>query len=225
MISTRHPPTLWPRFGLSWNSWHWGPKRTVESCPYIDIRSWHRKGLIVLGMLFPWPGRLGHADHLWVTVEETQLLLRYRHKTHGDILERIPMTWTLCHFGGQRPWFHCPRTEGGRRCGRRVAVLYAAGFSFLCRNCCRLAYQSQQQDRLSRLESKIQRIRRRLGGSTDLKEPFPSKPKRMHWRTYERLRQQGEETECALLVAMKEKLQYVQQRMDKLTLRLANLLA
>jgi hypothetical protein len=31
----------------------------------------------------------------------------------------------------------------------------------------------------------------RLGGSNDPLEPFPQKPRGMHWRTYERLREQA----------------------------------
>jgi MFS family permease len=34
-------------------------------------------------------------------------------------------------------------------------------------------------------------IKMRLGGSGDPFEPFPQKPRRMHWRTYERLREQA----------------------------------
>ena len=36
----------------------------------------------------------------------------------------------------------------------------------------------------------------RLGGSPDQFEPFPAKPRRMHQRTYERLRAQAEEPEA-----------------------------
>ena len=31
----------------------------------------------------------------------------------------------------------------------------------------------------------------RLGGSNDPLDPFPQKPRGMHWRTYERLREQA----------------------------------
>jgi hypothetical protein len=34
---------------------------------------------------------------------------------------------------------------------------------------------------------KAQRIRVRLGGSANMLNDFPEKPKGMHWRTYERL--------------------------------------
>ncbi len=43
--------------------------------------------------------------------------------------------------------------------------------------------------------TKTQAIRRRLGGSANLIEPFPEKPARMHWRTYDRLHRQAREAE------------------------------
>jgi hypothetical protein len=200
----------------------WRPRQTVQSCPHIDVRLWQRKGLLVPGMIFFWPGRLGHADDLRVRVEETRVVLRYRVQAYGNITAAILMTWTLCHFGGQRPWFECPGRERRRRCGQRVAVLYKVGGFFLCRQCGGLTYQSQRQNSLSRLRSKARKIRLRLGGDTDLHTPLPPKPKRMHARTYARLRQEGEEIESLLLAAMGQKLQHLQQKLDRLPLRRAS---
>ena len=59
--------------------------------------------------------------------------------------QRVPITWTECHFGGgRRPWFTCSTHVNGRYCGRRVAMLYLAGEFFACRKCYGLAYASQQ---------------------------------------------------------------------------------
>ena len=61
------------------------------------------------------------------------------------------------------------------------------GGYFLCRSCLDLVYESQREDRATRLISKAQKIRGRLGGSTSLMDPFPAKPKGMHWRSYSQL--------------------------------------
>jgi hypothetical protein len=37
---------------------------------------------------------------------------------------------------------------------------------------------------------KAQKIRRQLGGSLSMVDGFPPKPRGMHWKRYERLRQQ-----------------------------------
>jgi len=71
-------------------------------------------------------------------------------------------------------------------CGRQVTKLYHAGRLFACRHCSRLAYASQQESAHFRGLWKAQKIRMRLGGSANMLEDFPEKPKGMHWRTYER---------------------------------------
>ena len=74
--------------------------------------------------------------------------------------------------------------SGGRRCGRRVAVLYGLRDYFACRHCYRLAYESQQEPIRMRGLIKAQKILTRLGAKPDVLDPFPEKPPRMHWRTY-----------------------------------------
>ncbi len=55
---------------------------------------------------------------------------------------------------------------------------------------------------MSRAIRRAQKIRMRLGGSANLSAPFPSKPKGMHWRTYERLRRNEEAAQQRSLAGM-----------------------
>ena len=133
------------------------------------------------------------------------MILRYRHgggsSASGDwedVMEPISLTWTACNFGGERPWFVCP----GAGCGRRVADLYggSAGRYLLCRHCYDLVYESQRDNKMHRAQD----IRRRLGGSANTTEPYPEKPKGMHWRTYGRLKREHHEAEAEQLLGMRE---------------------
>jgi hypothetical protein len=98
-----------------------------------------------------------------------------------SVEQRVLLVWTRCHLGGGRPWFLCA-------CGRRVAKLYQCGAPvFACRQCCGLAYRSQQEIPRHRAISRVQKFRMRLGGSANLLEPFPARPRGMHRMTYYRL--------------------------------------
>jgi hypothetical protein len=101
--------------------------------------------------------------------------------------QRVPITWTACHFGGHRAWFRCPVYFKGRYCGRRVALLYGAGDLFACRHCYGFAYASRQETPTYRGVNRARKIRMRLGGSPDLLQPFPKRPRGMHRGTYMRL--------------------------------------
>jgi hypothetical protein len=135
-----------------------------------------------------------------VRTEWDAVILIYRSRSWGtsewkSIEQRVPITWTACHLGGQRPWFVCSVYCNGRCCGRRAAVLYGAGELFACRRCYGLAYASQQETPMHRGIGQAQKIRMRLGANANLCEPFPEKPKGMHWRTYLRLRARAEAAE------------------------------
>ncbi|HRD95851.1 MAG TPA: hypothetical protein PLA97_05550 [Rubrivivax sp.] len=88
--------------------------------------------------------------------------------------QRVPIERTRCHYGGMRPWFHCPR------CQRRVAVLFLRNGRFMCRHCGRVAYSSQSDDLIGKTWRREQRLESRLG-------PNWTRPKGMHLRTYERI--------------------------------------
>ena len=130
----------------------------------------------------------------WIDVEtdHDRIYLKYRVRSYGedwsDVEQGIPVVWTPCRFGGERPWFMCSVPSNGAHCWRRVIKLYGAGRFFACRHCYRLAYASQQESAHQRSLGKSQKIRMRLGGSPNMLEEFPDKPKGMHWRTYDRWR-------------------------------------
>jgi len=173
--------------------WAGGGRTTCESCKSIDVRSWHRAGRLSEGQSFlcSWSCNGEPSGKISVRTEQERVVLSYKCHRYGSdwksIEQRIPIVWTACRYGGRRPWFECSVYSNGRYCGRRVAKLYLGDELFACRRCFQLVYASQQERPHYRALSQAQNLRVRLGGSGSLDEPFPPKPKGMHWKTYERL--------------------------------------
>jgi hypothetical protein len=105
---------------------------------------------------------------------------------HDDGRQEIRLVFVPANFGGRKWFFICPRTY------RRVSVLWKPPGSpyFACRQAFRrqVAYLSQFEGPRDRGISRARAIRKRLGGGDDTLAPFPEKPARMRWKTYERLR-------------------------------------
>jgi hypothetical protein len=170
-----------------------GGKTTVESCRCIDVLDWHRRGCLGSPRRFSWAWTRdgSRVASINVETERHRVILKYRSRRYGgdwaSVKQQFPVAWTPCRFGGERPWFVCSVYANGTYCGRQVIKLYHAGRLFACRHCSRLAYDSQQESGHLRGLGKAQKIRMRLGGSANMLDDFPEKPKGMHWRTYERL--------------------------------------
>ena len=120
---------------------------------------------------------------------------------HGTGRTRVDLVYTDQHLGGRRRWFACPA------CGHRCKLLYQRVGHLACRTCHDLAYASQRESQEDRLRRRARAIRLRLGGSANLLEPFPERPKGMHSDTYSRWRRKGMNAEHAILDAMQEALQ------------------
>jgi hypothetical protein len=169
-------------------------KNTTDGYRSIDVRNLARLGHLRPGSSFSF-----HWSQLGVPVASVQahagansVVLSDRQRPYGsDQWEQkdypVRLVRTPSHYGGERTWFLCP----ARGCGRRVAILYG-GDIFACRHCHCLAYRSQREQGYQRALSHTQAIRVRLGGSGSIADPFPSKPKGMHWSTYQRLRLEAE---------------------------------
>lgn len=121
-----------------------------------------------------------HGDHL---------ILDYKSREHGDewepIRDRILLSFTTPNYGGRRAWFVCPS------CNRRKRVLWGRKY-YRCAACWGMKHDSQYVDRASRLLDRAEKIKIRLGGRAGCYEPFPPKPKGMHWRTYNAQRDEFE---------------------------------
>jgi ribosomal protein S14 len=133
----------------------------IEEHGRLDIRFFHKNKLLRPGLSFPFHWTRGGktSGNIQIKIENGYLILTYRctrYEESEDVQEKVYLAWTPCNYGGERPWFRCPG------CGRRVAVLIAAGKLFLCRHCYRLKYCSQLESNLDRANSKVQKLRDRL---------------------------------------------------------------
>ncbi|MDO8775186.1 MAG: hypothetical protein Q7K57_42070 [Burkholderiaceae bacterium] len=163
-----------------------GKSETSDSSP-LDIRKISRKGLLVPGRSFSWEWTVNDrvVSGISIRVESGALVLSYRKKSTGENVEQRVQTQTsACHLGGQRHWFTCPK------CCKRVAVLYAPGRYFACRQCGGLAYATQKEGIGNRASTKADKIRIRLGWQAGILNGEGGKPKGMHWKTYQRLKSQ-----------------------------------
>ena len=158
----------------------YGARSICESCMLIDVRRWHRKGLLSAGQHFTNSWTFGDepAGTIGVRTEANAVVLTYRTRSWQaadwkSISQRVPITWTDLHFGGRRPWFICSMYCHGQYCGRRVAVLYRLLDYFACRHCYGPVYESQQEPTYMRGLLKAQKILTRLGARPDIFKPFP----------------------------------------------------
>jgi hypothetical protein len=59
---------------------------------------------------------------------------------------------------------------------------------------------------------RAQSIREKLGGSANMMEPFPERPKGMHHKTYWRLREEHADAEMVQLAGMREWLDKLERK-------------
>ena len=163
-----------------------GKPETHDAMP-LDIRKLTRKGLLVPGnsLSYKWSVNDQQVAGISIRVEFNYgLMLSYRVKSTGEVVEQLVQTQTSpCHLGGQRRWFTCPG------CNKKVAMLYAPGKYFACRQCGGLAYATQKEGIGDRASRRADKIRKRLGWEAGILNGSGCRPKGMHKSTYQRLKQ------------------------------------
>jgi hypothetical protein len=97
----------------------------------IDVRHWCRNGLLRPGQKFDcsWSRRGKRTGSIEVLPTSDAVILLFCWRASEEekwksFEQRVPLTWTTCHFGGARPWFVCTEDAGeGQCCSKRVAKL------------------------------------------------------------------------------------------------------
>ena len=158
-------------------------KGVVEGCLSIDLRRFSREGHLTHGNIFNCRMTRGNEtlDQVLVLVQAGSLNLFYRNKS-----QIIMFATTECHLGGSRRWLRCG-------CGKRAAILYAGGSQFACRHCLQLNYKTQHLEPHERLAIKAHKLRDQLGWPRGFLSGHETKPKGMHWATFEGLAVKAED--------------------------------
>ncbi|SRR5258708_4963684 len=182
-------------------------KLTTDMVPAIDIRQLQRSCELVPGnrILETWTCGGLIAAQVEIDIQHNQLSIRYTRVSSSGEREPVecvvPVASTPCNYGGVRWWFCCPD------CRKRIAVIYILGRTCSCRRCNYLVYRSQRERVGERARDRAQKIRVRLGGSANLLERFPAKPKWMHWRTYQDLETKALEDQARNLESLRSMLE------------------
>ena len=183
-----------------------------DSMP-LDIRKITRKGLLMPGNGFTWQWLVNDRQIAAISIRvdlNQDMVLSYRMKSTSELVEQRVQTQTSpCHWGGQRHWFTCPR------CSKRVAVLYAPGQYFACRECGGLGYATQKEGAGDRVSTKADKLRKRLRWAAGILNGDGGKPKGMHWTTYQRLKRDHDALAQVSLNEIGRKLGFLQKLLEE----------
>jgi DNA-directed RNA polymerase subunit RPC12/RpoP len=104
-------------------------------------------------------------------------------------VQRFRIVWIPTYFGRHRAILVCSS------CGRRAIRLFSRYGNYACRHCHRAQYLSQKQN-ATRKRLAACKLRLKLGGLPDIREPLPPKAKWKHKRRYQALRNQVQTLEA-----------------------------
>jgi len=112
--------------------------------------------------------------------EDDSLFVKYYRGYYSISVEKKP-----CNFGGYYYFFHCPK------CDKRMRKLYCIEGQYMCRKCGNLCYYTQRlepQRRACHMQNKVEEFVKNRAGN--IKEGI--KPPRMHYKTFEKLKDKAE---------------------------------
>jgi hypothetical protein len=150
-----------------------GYQLKAEHTLKVDIRVWHKRGLLWVGGTNSWSWSRGgeSAGTIRFTVNADSIRLAY--SVNGqDASQTVRLSVTPCRYGGSRSWFECPVCRG------RAAVLFMRAGRFACRQCQKVSYSSQSSSAHDRANIRYHQLHALIEAG---------KPKWQRWATFERL--------------------------------------
>lgn len=155
-----------------------GNREKAEHLMRLDIREWHRRGLLWNGGCNAWVWSRGGERTGSITFSVSDSTINLIYGINGvDASQRIARTATPCYYGGFRQWFRCPI------CQKRTALLYLRSCRFACRKCQRVSYSSQSGSSHDRVCNLYHRLAARIE---------VGKPKWQRWSTFKKLEERFE---------------------------------
>ena len=155
-------PKAMSRGGHNWKS-----TGTVEGTRSINVMELVREGCLSRSRFgsIEWRSDDGTKASIRITADREAVTLDYLVKAGAQdwqtVHQRVPISWTPCRLGGERPWFVCDVHANGVYCGRQVTKLYGAGRLFACRHCYRLGYAVQRGGPMDRAHHRLRRLHRK----------------------------------------------------------------
>ncbi|MEM7781555.1 MAG: hypothetical protein AAF697_14295 [Pseudomonadota bacterium] len=197
-----------------------GGRPTADASRRIDLAWMRRKGLVADGVMrsgiLNWScggepsGSISYRANMCEAGQE-RLVLEYTRENHGErgsVLQTIHLTSTRPNFGGKRWWMICP--YHGHRVGK--LNMPAGGDRFASRKAWRLGYHSQCVTDRDAIFERLFRIQKRLECEQGWGN-YPSRPKGMHHRTFDRLREEFEYLDNMCAVEMMRTVGLLQGRL------------
>ena len=151
---------------LGTGRWKTPGRKTIESCPVLDVNQLSALGYLRPGWAGSWVlGRDGAGGVVSISMhaEARRLNLSWPSYIAGDgqdgeVTESVSIVQVPSNLRqGSLPYFICPG-EGAGGCGRRARKLYLARRYFLCRHCIRLLYASVGAITMAAIDSARQHV-------------------------------------------------------------------
>jgi hypothetical protein len=161
------------------HSRHSEPRPTVELMPAICITDLRDAIPRTYGTnIYSNPFRYPQIRHLRLSYRSIEII------DHHDRSQVFGIAWIPTYFGRNRAIFVCSSCRGG------AIRLFNKYGSYACRHCHKALYTSQKQNTATRKRLAAAKLRLKLGGFPDIREPFPRKAKWKHEKRYQRIRHQ-----------------------------------